>query len=121
MLIKNSKIYDALKKFALITLPTIGTMYFALAQIWGLPYGAEVTGSIVAFDTFLGAYVHVSNKQYQASDAKYDGAINVVPETDNIGFKMNPDAIENKDSVTLKVNKPKKKAAVKGSKGAKGF
>lgn len=119
LMIKNNKVYDQLKHFALITLPAIGTLYFALAQVWGLPYGAEVTGSIMAFDTFLGVYIHTSNVQYNKSDDKFDGSIDVTPETDTVGFKMNPDAIEGKDSVTLKVNKATQKPARKSKTAAK--
>lgn len=103
MLIKNNKVYDQLKRFAMITLPAIGTLYFGLAQVWGLPYGAEVTGSIVALDTFLGVTLHVSNTQYNNSEEKYDGAVTITPEADNVHFQMDPDAVATKDEVTLKV------------------
>lgn len=115
-LIKSNRLYDQLKRFAMITLPAIGTLYFGLAQVWGLPYGAEVTGSIVALDTFLGVTLHVSNTQYNNSDAKYDGAVTITPEEDNVHFQMDPEAIATKDEVTLKVttaDKPAKKATRK--------
>ena len=32
----NNKMYDVLKWIALILLPSLGTLYFALAGIWGL-------------------------------------------------------------------------------------
>lgn len=103
-LIKSNKIYDQLKKFALVWLPAIGTLYFALAGIWGLPHADEVVGSIVAFDTFLGVVLHISNVQYNNSDAKYDGSIDLNEEADAVNFKMDSDAINTKDEVTLKVN-----------------
>lgn len=34
----SNKVYDILKAIALIWLPAIGTLYFALAGIWQLPY-----------------------------------------------------------------------------------
>ena len=64
MLIKNSKIYDVLKWIALVFLPALGTLYFALSGIWGLPYGEEVVGTIMAIDTFLGALIGISNINY---------------------------------------------------------
>lgn len=64
MLIKNSKVYDVLKEVALVVLPAISVLYLALAGIWKLPYGQEVSGTIMALDTFLGAVLHVSSKQY---------------------------------------------------------
>ena len=57
-------VYDVLKYIAQIVLPALGTLYFALANIWGLPYGEEVVGTIVAIDTFLGALLQISTAQY---------------------------------------------------------
>lgn len=42
----TNKIYDVLKYIALIVLPAIGTLYFAVAGIWGLPYGEQIVGTI---------------------------------------------------------------------------
>ena len=64
MIFKNSKIYDVLKWIALVVLPAIGTLYFALSSIWGLPYGEQIVGTITAVDTFLGAILGISSIQY---------------------------------------------------------
>ena len=64
MIIKNSKIYDTLKYIALIFLPALGTLYFALSGIWNLPYGEQVVGTITAIDTFLGAIIGISSYNY---------------------------------------------------------
>ena len=61
----NNKIYDILKWIAQIVLPALGTLYFALASIWGFPYGEQIVGTITAFDTFLGAILGVSNYMYK--------------------------------------------------------
>lgn len=50
----NNKTYDVLKWIAQFLLPAAGTLYFALAGIWSLPYGEQVVGTITAVDTFLG-------------------------------------------------------------------
>lgn len=60
----NNKIYDTLKFIAMVVLPAIGTLYFALAQIWGLPYGEQIVGTITAVDAFLGALLGISTVQY---------------------------------------------------------
>lgn len=60
----TNKVYDALKWIAQILLPALGTLYFALAKIWGLPYPAEVVGTISAVDVFLGALLGISTSQY---------------------------------------------------------
>lgn len=67
----SNKVYDILKFVAQIVLPAIGTLYFALAGIWGFPYGEEVVGTITAVDAFLGALLGLSSVQYYKQiDAK---------------------------------------------------
>ena len=68
MLLTN-KAYDVLKYFAQIVLPALGTLYFALSSIWGLPYGEEIVGTITAIDAFLGALLGVSSAQYKKNNA----------------------------------------------------
>ena len=65
MLIKNNKTYDVLKEVALTILPASSVLYLALAGLWDLPYPQQVSGTIMAIDAFLGAILHVSNKQYK--------------------------------------------------------
>lgn len=60
----NNKVYDVLKWIAQMLLPAIGTLYFALAGIWGLPFGEEIVGTITAVDTFLGIILGISSINY---------------------------------------------------------
>lgn len=60
----SNKVYDVLKFIAQILLPALGTLYFALAKIWGFPYAAEVVGTISAVDAFLGALLGISTANY---------------------------------------------------------
>ena len=60
----NNKVDDALKWIAMYLLPALGTLYFALAGIWGLPYGEQIVGTITAIDTFLGVILGISTTQY---------------------------------------------------------
>lgn len=60
----SNLVYDILKFVAQIFLPALGTFYFALAEIWGFPYGAEVVGTITAVDAFLGALLGISTMKY---------------------------------------------------------
>lgn len=60
----SNKAYDVLKFIAQIVLPAIGTLYFALASIWGFPYAEEIVGTITAVDAFLGAILGISTAQY---------------------------------------------------------
>ena len=60
----ENRVYDVLKYIAQIVLPAIAPLYFALAKIWGFPYGAEIVGTISAVDAFLGALLQISTNQY---------------------------------------------------------
>ena len=60
----DNKTYDVLKWIALHLLPGLGTLYFALSKIWGLPFGTEIIGSIAAIDTFLGTLLGISTANY---------------------------------------------------------
>lgn len=60
----NNKTYDILKWIALYLLPAIGTLYFALASVWGLPYGEQIVGTVTAVDTFLGVILGISTANY---------------------------------------------------------
>lgn len=60
----NNKVYDVLKFIAQIVLPALGTLYFALAEIWGFPFGSEIVATVTAIDTFLGAVLMISSKSY---------------------------------------------------------
>lgn len=61
----NDSTYDFLKWCAQILLPAFGTLYFALAQIWGLPYSEQIVGTITAVDAFLGALLGISTMRYR--------------------------------------------------------
>ena len=61
----SNKVYDILKWIALYLLPALGTLYFALSGIWGLPYGEQVVGTITAADTFLGVLLGISSASYK--------------------------------------------------------
>jgi len=64
----SNKTYDTLKWVAQYLLPATGTLYFALAGIWGFPYGEEVVGTITAVDTFLGVLLGISSTQYKKTN-----------------------------------------------------
>lgn len=60
----SNKLYDVLAYIQRIGLPAIGTLYFALAQIWNLPYAEQVTGTIAAVTVFLGTILQISSTKY---------------------------------------------------------
>lgn len=104
----SNRTYDVLKFIAQLVLPAAGALYFALSEIWGLPYGIEVVGTITAVDAFLGALLGLSSQKYNNSDAKYDGSIDVKTEDDAKLFTLNldgdPDQLDQKQEVLFKIN-----------------
>jgi len=72
-----SKVYDVLKKTTTVVLPGLGSLYLALAQIWGLPAADKVTGTIVAVNLFLGLLLAFGSASYNNSESKYAGTVSV--------------------------------------------
>ena len=66
----SDKTYNVLKWIAMYVLPGLGTLYFTIAGIWGLPYGEQIVGTITAIDTFLGIIFGVSTSQYNKANNK---------------------------------------------------
>ncbi|PYS67705.1 MAG: hypothetical protein DMF69_22280 [Acidobacteria bacterium] len=105
----NSKLYDKLKFVAQIFLPALGTLYVALAGIWGFPNTEAVVGTIVAIDTFLGVVLQISSTQYSNNP---DGIIEIDKTDDKLSYSLNllnsePEDLQHKDQVRFKVNSPK--------------
>ena len=59
----SNKVYDILKTIALIAAP-IAVFLSSLLKIWNVPYTAEITATLAAIDTFLGALVAVLKANY---------------------------------------------------------
>ena len=60
----SNELYDKLKWVAMILLPALSVLYLALAGLWDLPYPEQISGTIMAIDTFLGAVLGISTKNY---------------------------------------------------------
>ena len=67
----SNKVYDIIKLVALIGAPVI-VFLSALCNIWAVPHAAELTATLAAIDTLIGAVV-------TALKADYDRR-NTVPE-----------------------------------------
>ena len=70
----SNKVYDILKWIALVVFPAIATLFSAVSMIWGIPYGEQITSTIIAIDTALGAILGVSSIKYvkKAGDSKWN-------------------------------------------------
>lgn len=88
-MVMTNKIYNVLKWIATYFLPAIGTLYFALSQIWGLPFGEEIVGTITAIDAFLGVILGISSSKY-----KGEGTLSV-GDDDTLTIELNDSPAEN--------------------------
>lgn len=100
--------YDVSKKLVQLWLPAFASLYFGLSQIWGLPQGEEVVGTIALLTTFLGVIVGVSHSRYNNSTLAHDG--HMVLTQDPGGVKTflleldgDPEELVKQDSVSFKV------------------
>ena len=105
----SSTTYDRLKRFTQIGFPAAGTLYFTIAQIWGLPYGEQVVGTLAAITLFCGIALGVSKKQYDSSGAGTSGTILIDtsdPEKDVYRLELiDPvESLRDKNSVTFTVD-----------------
>lgn len=64
----SNRCYDILKYIAQIALPAFGTLYFAIAGIWGFPFGEQIVGTVTAVDAFLGVMLGISSASYNAEE-----------------------------------------------------
>lgn len=102
----SEKVYLWLKQIALVWLPALGALYLGLSNLWPLPNGEAVSGTIMLVDTFLGIILGISTKSYNNSDAKFDGSLKLV-DTENgtqLHFgQLDASAVMTKGAVLLKV------------------
>lgn len=96
--------YNKLKYVAIIVLPALGTFYFSLSSIWGLPYGEQVVGTITALDTLLGALLMISSNNYNKAQSLLLNDIEV------------PEAVEEESTAEEKTEETPKKTKRKSKK-----
>lgn len=63
----SNKTYDIIKNVALIATPVI-TFLAALVSIWGIPFGSQITATLAAVDTLIGAIVVIAKARYKGGD-----------------------------------------------------
>ena len=85
----SNQVYDILKFVAQIVLPSLGTLYFALAGIWGFPYGEQIVGTIAAVDAFLGAILQISSNSYYKDDKNFAGTLSIDTSNETAEFDFN--------------------------------
>jgi len=65
----SNRTYDILKNLCLVVIPFMA-LVSTLCEIWNVPYTEQITGTLVALETFLGALVKISNINYNKEKEK---------------------------------------------------
>lgn len=111
MTILNNKQYEVAKWLVQIVMPAVASAYFALSQLVGLPAGGTVAGVMAILTTLVGTVLGISTKQYNQSDARFDGYIEAEVDpggvkTINLVVNGDPEtAIEERDELIFKINR----------------
>ena len=64
----SNKVYDILKWVVMIVLPALATFYVTLASLWGWSYAEQISGTITAIATVLGAILMISSSNYNKNN-----------------------------------------------------
>lgn len=90
----RARAYNILRSAALIWIPALGTLIFTLGSVWDWSFTENLIGSIMAFDTFLGALLGFGARNISTGGAAYAG--HLVVDTDDPG----------RDKYTLDIHTP---------------
>lgn len=104
----KSGTYDTLKKLVQIVLPAVASLYFSLAQIWGLPAAEQVVGTLALFATFFGILLTLSSWSYRAVEAQTDGDVVVMINEEGkkiytLELNSDPNDLDQKELLKFKV------------------
>lgn len=66
----SNKAFDFIRFLSEIALTAAGALYFALSEIWGLPYGEAVMATCAALSTFLGIFTEWQRQSYNKQSTK---------------------------------------------------
>lgn len=61
----SNRTFDILKWIAMFFLPALAILVKTVFAIWNIPYGEEISATIVAINAFLGACLGISSISYQ--------------------------------------------------------
>lgn len=60
----SNKLFDVLKWVAILFLPALAILIRTVFAIWKIPFGEEISSTVVALQVFLGAILGVSTLNY---------------------------------------------------------
>lgn len=66
-MIFNNKVYDILAYISRYGIPALSGLYYALADIWSLPYGTQVLATGTALTVCINILLGISSIEYNKS------------------------------------------------------
>lgn len=69
----SNRTFDILKWIAMFFLPALAILVKTVFAIWQIPYGEEISATIVAVNAFLGACLGISSISYQKDQLDKNG------------------------------------------------
>lgn len=60
----SNRVFDILKWVAILFLPALAILIRTVFAIWNIPYGEQISATIIALQVFLGAILGVSTLNY---------------------------------------------------------
>lgn len=61
----SNELYDRLKFISQAVIPALATLYAALAGVWGLPYGEQISATLIGVALFMNALLQISSAKYK--------------------------------------------------------
>jgi hypothetical protein len=104
----SNRLYDILKVISQLLIPASMIIYFLLAERFNWEHVIQVGGSLASIATLLGMLLHIAAKSYNSSNAKYDGAINIIEKPDggllySLELESDIDDLAEKETILFKV------------------
>ena len=61
----DNRLYDILAIIGRLIIPAIATLYFSLSQIWGLPMGEQICGTLAALTVFINTILRIEYNRWE--------------------------------------------------------
>ena len=60
----TDKTFNIIRFLSEVLISAIGAFYYAIADIWGLPYGSQIVATCAAISTFLGIFTQIKRSNW---------------------------------------------------------
>ena len=61
----SERVYDIFAIIGRLIIPAIATLYFSPSQIWGLPLGEQICGTLAALTVFINTILRIEYNRWE--------------------------------------------------------